>query len=468
MRKLLFLLISLNLFAIAFYFYPELTEPKTLALCFNHIGKKDINKYYWNVSQDFFRKILDHLSQGGYKTLTSEQLANFVDGRGTIPQKSVYLAFTGGYEEHADIAVPELQKRGFHGVFFLRVERSKEKGQLVGDEAKKLLPGGEIQTWGKTNEGFQDFTNNDTAYYVNHTEKTLTAMETDIKALTGEKPIALMHPDGCAHDCVFGLLELRGYRLGFMGISGSIDYYCHPYELRCNVLGNDDDMHRVIELLNFRRDETMAHAAGCLGFLIVCVVALIYVSKHNTNGKTAREESNAAPVTSDATADDETPLREPSPKGLHSSDKFHGALAKLEIPARLLAGIFAYLGLHFTALPPGHLSPPLVLLEAALPAILFWKIADALEDIGKRLDSEKGFQYKHSSKSLWLGRLSYLIVAINLLVGPWTYYFLYQHHQSQRIGIAVFCLLGWYWLTIIPVALLLWIASRLTAYAEQE
>ena len=279
MKKLLILLLLINTSVLAFYVYPALTEPRLLALCFNHIGPADNEKYDWSISPQLFRQILDHLNKQGYKTVTSKQLADFVHGKGDIPENAVYLAFAGAATSQVQVAIPELMMRDYHGTFFLRVERDEKKEQLVGLSARKLMAGGEIQSHGrKQGEGFADITNNDVAYYQRLCYEKLDTMEKDVLQLSGKKPIALIHPDGNPYERAFYYLETRGYRVAFTGNSGFINRSCHHFELPMNYIDDDDGLERVLWLLKYRRDETKLYGAACFVLVVFCLLWLGFCS----------------------------------------------------------------------------------------------------------------------------------------------------------------------------------------------
>jgi peptidoglycan/xylan/chitin deacetylase (PgdA/CDA1 family) len=72
---------------------------------------------------DWFRDQMAWLAENGYRTLTAEQLASFLDGAYT-PAKSVVLTFDIGTAQRADYLeniLPTLRQHGFHAQFFVLV-----------------------------------------------------------------------------------------------------------------------------------------------------------------------------------------------------------------------------------------------------------------------------------------------------------------------------------------------------------
>ncbi len=69
----------------------------------------------------WFEDQLRWLAENDYKTLTAEELVQFLDGA-AFPQKSVLLSFDLGVpkrSEYRDIVIPLLRQYGMHGIFYL-------------------------------------------------------------------------------------------------------------------------------------------------------------------------------------------------------------------------------------------------------------------------------------------------------------------------------------------------------------
>lgn len=76
---------------------------------------------------DWFESQLQWLDDNGYTTVTSQQLADFVHGRATLPQRSVALTFDVGlskFDDYTKVVIPALRQHGFHGIFFILASRT--------------------------------------------------------------------------------------------------------------------------------------------------------------------------------------------------------------------------------------------------------------------------------------------------------------------------------------------------------
>lgn len=59
---------------------------------------------------------LDYLRQHGYETVTTEQLVNYVDGQGELPEKPILITFDDGFYNNYLYAYPLLKERGMCAV----------------------------------------------------------------------------------------------------------------------------------------------------------------------------------------------------------------------------------------------------------------------------------------------------------------------------------------------------------------
>jgi peptidoglycan/xylan/chitin deacetylase (PgdA/CDA1 family) len=78
---------------------------------------------------DWFESQLQWLEANGFTTLSSDQLAAFVAGTYSPPQRSVVLTFDVGaskFDDYSNIVIPALRRHHFHGLFFILASRTLE------------------------------------------------------------------------------------------------------------------------------------------------------------------------------------------------------------------------------------------------------------------------------------------------------------------------------------------------------
>jgi peptidoglycan/xylan/chitin deacetylase (PgdA/CDA1 family) len=73
---------------------------------------------YYHLPLESFRRQLDHL-QANYDLLSREAFFECVRGERTPPKDAAILTFDDGLEDHHRWVLPELEKRGLWGVFFV-------------------------------------------------------------------------------------------------------------------------------------------------------------------------------------------------------------------------------------------------------------------------------------------------------------------------------------------------------------
>lgn len=71
-----------------------------------------------NVQPDVFERQLAALTRAGYRSLTIEQFADYMNGK-PVPDKSVLITFDDGYLNNYTYAYPLLKKYGMTGVLFV-------------------------------------------------------------------------------------------------------------------------------------------------------------------------------------------------------------------------------------------------------------------------------------------------------------------------------------------------------------
>jgi peptidoglycan/xylan/chitin deacetylase (PgdA/CDA1 family) len=72
---------------------------------------------------------LDHL-EANYQIINVEQLIDFTNGVGEIPERAYLLTFDDGHKDHVDYVLPELVDRELRGSFFPPVKAVTERAIL--------------------------------------------------------------------------------------------------------------------------------------------------------------------------------------------------------------------------------------------------------------------------------------------------------------------------------------------------
>ena len=86
-------------------------------LMYHHIGDETTSDMV--VSPAHFEEQMAALTEGGWHSVTMEQLIGFVEDGTPLPSKSVLITFDDGYTSNLELAAPILEQYGQHGVIFV-------------------------------------------------------------------------------------------------------------------------------------------------------------------------------------------------------------------------------------------------------------------------------------------------------------------------------------------------------------
>ena len=293
-KKLLIAVVLVNCLAAVFYFYPELTTARTIVLCFHRIETQKPFKHKWSITEEHFRKILDYLVRNEYKTLSCQEVIDFLEGNRGLPERSVLLTFDDAAFSHARFVVPELEKRKQHGVFFAHGKRLKAKEELEGDDAKALLAGGEIQSHGFSHSSMAMGAGEVDGGFESRMEQELLLARKNVKDLSGKEPTTLAYPGGDWSKALWPLLKRQGFKIAFTIEYGYITADSQPYELPRLVVTDDNDLEQLAVFLEGGRQMTKGGALLSSVLTLLCIGALVTEGKsvNVDEGKNGRQVEN--------------------------------------------------------------------------------------------------------------------------------------------------------------------------------
>jgi peptidoglycan/xylan/chitin deacetylase (PgdA/CDA1 family) len=172
------------------------------------------------MTTQWFLDQMQWLSDNGFKTLTSQELLQFVLGNSRPPQKSCFLRFDVGlpvYKNFQEIIVPALVKYSFHGAFFVLTSNIKDTQPAKGN----FICWSHLREWEKT--GCIEVG----SHSINHPDFRPAGTPTRLWELRESKRVIeskLGHPISLfswPYDSIPNhpetLLKLFGYTLGFAG-----------------------------------------------------------------------------------------------------------------------------------------------------------------------------------------------------------------------------------------------------------
>ena len=106
------------------YFYADEHRGERLpVLLYHDIVERPGQETRYAITGDNLSEQLEWLKKNGYETITDHDLAGFMDGNASLPEKPILLTFDDDHRSHYYVAFPLLEKHDFEGVFFLATVR---------------------------------------------------------------------------------------------------------------------------------------------------------------------------------------------------------------------------------------------------------------------------------------------------------------------------------------------------------
>jgi peptidoglycan/xylan/chitin deacetylase (PgdA/CDA1 family) len=85
-------------------------------LAYHEVGETDD---LYNITANQFEEQMAYLTRNGYHAISLEDLFNFYNGQGKLPEKPVVITFDDGYEDNYLVALPILEKYNLSATVFI-------------------------------------------------------------------------------------------------------------------------------------------------------------------------------------------------------------------------------------------------------------------------------------------------------------------------------------------------------------
>jgi peptidoglycan/xylan/chitin deacetylase (PgdA/CDA1 family) len=193
-------------------------------LCYHHIrypkpGKK-LDDY--SVTPEGFKEQLKALNDSGYKTVTPDQLYDYLTKGAPIPEKPVMLTYDDTDDEQFTIAKAEMDKYGFKGVYFIMTISIGRPRYMTKEQIRQLADEGHTiasHTWRHDrvdrylttphfDKGLNKQVDNDWDMQLIETRKKL-------QEITGKPIEYFAYPFGIWSEAGIPEIAKRGYKLAF-------------------------------------------------------------------------------------------------------------------------------------------------------------------------------------------------------------------------------------------------------------
>ncbi|NOY69205.1 MAG: polysaccharide deacetylase family protein [Deltaproteobacteria bacterium] len=193
------------------------------------------------VTEKNFNDQMEFLKENGYRTITLDQLLDFMEFKSSLPEKSVVITIDDGWKSTYDIAYPILKKYHFKATLFVYTDFVGGGKALDWGRIKELAENGfDIQNHTKTHRNMATpKKGEDIKAYFNAITGEITQAEETIYRKTGKKCKYLAYPYGKTNHLVIAALKKLGYR-GAVSVSrGTTPFYHDKYTLRRSAIYGD-------------------------------------------------------------------------------------------------------------------------------------------------------------------------------------------------------------------------------------
>jgi peptidoglycan/xylan/chitin deacetylase (PgdA/CDA1 family) len=177
------------------------------------------------VPTETFREQMKMLADSGYHTILPDQLYAYLNTGAALPPRPIMLTFDDTDLEQFTVAMPEMNKHGFKGLFFVMTVSLGRPNYMSKAQVKELSDGGNVigsHTWDHHN--VKQYQGND---WTTQVEKPSKQLET----ITGKPIHYFAYPFGLWNPAAIPQLKQRGMVAAFQ-LSGKRDVNDPLYTIR--------------------------------------------------------------------------------------------------------------------------------------------------------------------------------------------------------------------------------------------
>jgi peptidoglycan/xylan/chitin deacetylase (PgdA/CDA1 family) len=227
-------------------------------LCYHHIrdiqmvSKKSMG---YEVTAAQFKAQMKVLADSGYKTITPDQLYNYLAYGDPLPEKPVMLTYDDTDEEQFSIAKPEMDKYGFKGVYFIMTISIGRPRYMTKEQIKQLSDEGHeiaCHTWDhhRVDRYLTENTIEERGKkkVVNDWDQQLVNPKKKLEEITGKPVIDFAYPFGIWSPAGIPEIEKRGYRMA-MQLSTKRDSLQPLYTIRRMIVSPEWSPQGLIKVM---------------------------------------------------------------------------------------------------------------------------------------------------------------------------------------------------------------------------
>jgi peptidoglycan/xylan/chitin deacetylase (PgdA/CDA1 family) len=223
-------------------------------LCYHRFGARASKL---TVTAAAFEAQMEYLARNGYRVISLQELAGFLDAKQPLPRKSVVITIDDGYRASYEVAFPILKKHRFPATVFLYSDFVGASDAMTWAQMKEMTASGlvDIQPHSKTHSNLTLRAPGETdARYRERVRREVDAPIGAIRERLTEASFTFAYPYGDVNDVVIGELARAGVKQGVTVTPGGNGFFAYPYTLRRSmVFGNEDLDAFKAKLVTFNR-----------------------------------------------------------------------------------------------------------------------------------------------------------------------------------------------------------------------
>ncbi|MDH4273552.1 MAG: polysaccharide deacetylase family protein [Gammaproteobacteria bacterium] len=223
-------------------------------LCYHRFGNGGGKM---SVSAEAFAAQLAYLRQNHYTVVALDNLLEFLEGKRTLPDRSVVITIDDGYRSTFEIAYPLLKKFAFPATVFLYTDFVGASDALSWPQMKEMVDSGFIliqpHTKTHTNLAVQ-YAHETPEAYLKRIESEIDQSGDLISQRLGVKSSIFAYPYGDTNEKVVQLLQRNHYALAVTVQAGTNTPFAPPYMLKRTMVYGDQDIQEFSKALVIFRE----------------------------------------------------------------------------------------------------------------------------------------------------------------------------------------------------------------------
>ena len=212
-------------------------------LSYHRFGPGKRSRDRLELSAEAFDAQMAYLKRSGFQVVGLDDFADFIEGKRSLPRKSVVLTIDDGYRSAYTVAYPILKKYGFRATLFVYTDFVGSGAGLTWAQMKEMVASGliDIQPHSKSHSNMARQRNEESPNdYQKRVLRELRAPASQIKKRLGITAHTFAYPYGAVNAGVADAAAREGYRLAVTVTRGSNPTFTHPYMVRRTMIYGDD------------------------------------------------------------------------------------------------------------------------------------------------------------------------------------------------------------------------------------